>query len=476
VQVLVTGATGYVGGRLVPPLLQGGHAVRVLARDPARLAGRPWAGRVEVARGDVLREDTLGPALRGVEVAFYLVHSMGSEPGFEARDLAAAERFGAAARREGVRRIVYLGGLGDERSTDLSAHLRSRHATGARLGASGVPVTELRAAVIVGAGSLSFEMVRYLTERLPAMVCPRWVYRRVQPIAIRDVLAYLVAAMDGPDEVVEIGGADVLTYRDMILRYARARGLRRWLVPVPVLTPRLSAHWVHWTTPIPAGIARPLVEGLRSEVVVRSARARELWPEIRPLAFDAALAAALAKLERGELESRWTDALASSQGDREAVVLESREGLVVERREVAVRAPPDAVYRAFAGLGGDRGWPAGAWAWRARGAVDRALGGVGLRRGRRHPDDLRVGDALDFWRVEAAEPGRLVRLRAEMKVPGRAWLEFEALPADGGARLVQTAFFAPRGLGGHAYWWALYPVHAVLFSALARRIAARAEG
>jgi hypothetical protein len=243
-----------------------------------------------------------------------------------------------------------------------------------------------------------------------------------------------------------------------------------------VLTPRLSAHWVHWTTPIPAGIARPLVEGLRSEVVVRSPRARELWPGIRPLAFDEALAAALAKLERGELESRWTDALASSQGDREAVVLESREGLVVERREVAVRAPPDAVYRAFAGLGGERGWPAGAWAWRARGAVDRALGGVGLRRGRRHPDDLRVGDALDFWRVEAAEPGRLVRLRAEMKVPGRAWLEFEALPADGGARLVQTAFFAPRGLGGHAYWWALYPVHAVIFSALARRIAARAEG
>jgi hypothetical protein len=267
----------------------------------------------------------------------------------------------------------------------------------------------------------------------------------------------------------------VLTYRDMMLGYARARGLRRWLVPVPVLTPALSAHWVHWMTPIPIGIARPLIEGLRSEVVVRGGEARRLFPDIRPLSYEEALREALGSLDRGELESRWSDALASSQRDAPAVALESREGLVVERREIAVRAPPAAAFRVFSGLGGERGWLAGSWLWRARGVLDRAVGGVGLRRGRRHPDELRVGDALDFWRVEAVEPPRLLRLRAEMKVPGRAWLEFEALPSEGGTRLSQTAFFAPRGLAGHLYWWVLYPIHALLFSGLVRRIAGRAE-
>jgi uncharacterized protein YbjT (DUF2867 family) len=478
VKILVTGATGYVGGRLVPRLLEAGHEVRVLARDPARLGGRPWGGAIDIARGDVLRPETLLPALRDVEVAYYLVHAMGAAPGFEERDLAGARAFGQAAREAGVGRIVYLGALGDETSDELSAHLASRHATGDALREGGVPVTELRAAVIVGSGSISFELVRYLAERLPAMICPRWVYQRTQPIAIRDVLAYLVATLDAPasaGRVVEIGGADVLTYRDMILGYARARGLRRVLVPVPALTPRLSSHWVHWVTPIPKGIAQPLIEGLRSEVVVQSPLARELFPQIRPLSYDEALRAALAKLEARHLESRWTDALATSQRDGAAVVLETREGLVVERREVAVAAPPEAAFAVFSGLGGERGWLAGNLLWRIRGVLDRLVGGVGLRRGRRHPDELRVGDALDFWRVEAVEPGRLLRLRAEMKVPGRAWLEFEALPAAGGSRLVQTAFFAPRGLAGLAYWWVLYPIHALIFSALARRIAARAR-
>jgi uncharacterized protein YbjT (DUF2867 family) len=480
--VLVTGATGYVGGRLVPRLLDAGHRVRVLARDPARLAGRPWLPRVEVVRGDVLDPATLPAALAGTEAAYYLVHSMGDSASFAERDLAAASAFGTAARDAGVRRIVYLGGLGDPAS-GLSDHLRSRQDTGERLRAAGVPVTEFRAAVIVGAGSLSFEMVRWLAERLPAMICPRWVYQRIQPIAIGDVLEYLVRALEVPasaGRVVEIGGADVLTYRDMLLGYARLRGLRRLLVPVPFLSPRLSSHWVHWMTPIPRGIARPLVEGLRNEVVVRDGEARRLFPEVHPASYEEALRRALDRLERGEIETAWSDALASSQGDRRPVTLSVQEGMIVERREFDAPVGPDALFRVFTGLGGDRGWLYANWAWRARGVLDRLAGGVGFRRGRRDPDRLRPGDALDFWRVEALEPGRLLRLRAEMKVPGRAWLQFEALPRPGGSRLVQTAFFAPRGLAGHLYWYALYPVHRAIFANLGRRVveqaAAGAEG
>ena len=475
--ILVTGATGYVGGRLVPRLLAAGRPVRVLARDPSRLAGRAWLPRVEVATGDVLAPDTLAPALAGVSLAYYLVHGMAEGGRFGERDLAAAEGFGRAARQAGVERIVYLGGLGDP-ATGLSLHLRSRQETGERLRAAGVPVTELRAAVIVGAGSLSFEMIRWLTERLPAMVCPRWVYRRIQPIAIADVLDYLVAALDSPGsagQVVEIGGADVLTYRDMMLGYARLRGLRRWLVPVPVLTPWLSSHWVHWMTPVPAAIARPLIEGLRNDVVVRDDLARRLFPGVRPVGYRQALAAALSNLERGDIETAWSDALSTSQGAAPPVRLSAQEGMIVERRQLVVPEPPEALFRSFTGLGGDRGWLYANWAWRLRGALDRLAGGVGFRRGRRDPDQLRAGDALDFWRVEAVEPPSLLRLRAEMKVPGRAWLQFEARPAQGGSVLVQTAYFAPRGLPGHLYWYALYPAHAAIFRNLVRRVAGRAR-
>jgi uncharacterized protein YbjT (DUF2867 family) len=476
--ILVTGATGYVGGRLVPRLLEAGHRVRVLARDPARLAGRPWLGQVEVVRGDVLAPETLAAAMQGVRVAYYLVHSMGDTEAFHERDLAAAGNFARAAREAGVSRILYLGGLGDP-GGGLSDHLRSRQATGDRLRDAGVPVTEFRAAVIVGAGSLSFEMIRYLTERLPVMVCPRWVFRRIQPIAVADVLAYLTAALDVPEsagQVVEIGGADVLTYREMMLGYARLRGLRRWLFPVPVLTPRLSSHWVHWMTPIPASIARPLIEGLRNDVVVRDDSARRLFPGISPLSYQEALAQALARLERGEIETAWSDALATSQGDEPPVLLSTQEGMIVERRQLSVPLPPLALFRSFCGLGGKRGWLYANWAWRLRGMVDRLAGGVGFRRGRRDPDSLRVGDALDFWRVEAVEEPTLLRLRAEMKVPGRAWLQFEARPAPEGSLLVQTAFFAPRGLLGHLYWYLLYPFHAAIFGNLVRRVAERARG
>ena len=485
--LLVTGATGYVGGRLIPLLLEAGHQVRVLTRDPARLQGRAWLPQVEVVRGDVLQANTLPAAMQGITAAYYLVHSMSDSPDFHERDIAAARNFAQAASAAGVARIIYLGGLGDA-STDLSQHLRSRQATGDALRAASAPpasspatttVTEFRAAIIVGSGSLSFEMIRYLTERVPVMICPRWVYTRVQPIAIRDVLNYLVSALSVPesaDRIIEIGGADVLTYGEMMTGYARARGLRRWLLPVPVLTPRLSSYWVHWVTPVPAVIARPLIQGLRNEVIVHDDRARRLFPAIRPLGYATALRYALARLDAGEVQTSWKDALVSSQGDDAPVAFTEQEGIFIEQRQRIVNAPAEAVFRTFSGIGGGRGWFYANWAWELRGLADRLIGGVGLRRGRRHPDDLRVGDALDFWRVETVEAPRLLRLRAEMKVPGLAWLQFEAQPqADGRTRLVQTAFFASKGLFGLLYWYALYPLHALIFSGMIREIARRTE-
>lgn len=474
--IVVTGATGYVGGRLVPRLLDAGRRVRVVVRDPRRLQGRDWAGRVDVATGDVLRPETLEEALRGAGVAYYLVHSMAKGAGFHERDLAAARAFGLAAAAAGVERIVYLGGLGDP-AADLSQHLRSRQETGEALRETGVPVTEFRAAVVVGSGSISFEMIRYLTERLPVMVCPQWVYTRVQPIAVDDLLRYLVAALDVPESagrVVEIGGHDVLTYGEMMLGYARARGLRRHLQPVPVLTPTLSSYWVHLVTPIPSVIARPLIEGLRNETIVRERGAGDLFPAIRPVGYDAAVRAAVAGLETGEVETSWADALGTSERAVQDRALTTQEGKLIERREALVSATPDETFAVIQTLGGRRGYRAWNWAWELRGVADRLVGGVGLRRGRRDPDSVRVGDALDFWRVEAVEPGRLLRLRAEMKLPGSAWLQFETLPRDEGSLLVQTAYFAPRGLPGLAYWYALLPAHSRIFSGMIAALAAEA--
>jgi uncharacterized protein YbjT (DUF2867 family) len=480
-KILVTGATGYIGGRLVPELIKRGYRLRLLVRDPQRLSGRPWRDQVEIVQGDVLKPETLAQTMAGIRAAYYLIHSMAGHADFKQRDLAAARNFGNAAKAAGVAQIIYLGGLGDPQA-NLSEHLKSRQETGLALAEAGVPITEFRAAIIVGSGSISFEMIRYLTERIPMMICPRWVFTRVQPIGIEDVLTYLATALQVPEsrgQVVEIGGSDVMTYGDMMMGYAQIRGLRRYLIPVPVLSPRLSSHWVHWMTPVPAAITRPLVEGLRNEVVVREETASRLFPTIQPGGYIPAVEKALASLEVGEVDTRWTDSLVSSQGDKPTVNLKTQEGMILERREMAVNAPLRRIYRTFSQLGGETGWLYFDWAWRLRGIIDRMLGGVGLRRGRRDPLKLRIGDAVDFWRVEAIEESEdayLLRLRAEMKVPGKAWLQFESARLENGSgKLVQTAFFAPKGLSGFLYWYALYPIHSLVFSGMIRKIKEEAE-
>ena len=476
--MLVTGATGYIGGRLVPRLLEAGFRVRCIVRDVTRLQGRAWAPETEQIQGDVLQKEALSEAFQGIDVAYYLVHSLGAGTDFSDRDLQAACNFGVEARRQGVQRIIYLGGLGDP-SSELSQHLRSRQQTGDALRESGVPVTEFRAGVIVGSGSLSFEMIRYLTERVPVMICPRWVYTRIQPIAIRNVLEYLVAALrveQSAGKIIEIGGADVVTYGEMLTAYAEVRGLSRFLVPVPVLTPRLSSYWVHFVTPIPASIARPLIAGLRNEIVVRGDLAQRLFPGIHPLDYRTSVKLALERLEAHGVETAWSDALSTSQRGAPLVTLTTHEGMIIERRQLMVDAETDSLFRSFTALGGTQGWLYMNWAWQIRGALDRLLGGVGLRRSRRDPQELRVGEALDFWRVEAINPGEMLRLRAEMKVPGKAWLQFEvrSTPGDGRCTLTQTAYFAPKGLWGLVYWYALYPIHGLIFGGMIRRVAERA--
>lgn len=477
-KILVTGATGYIGGRLVPALLKAGYQVRVLVRDPERLTGRDWLEAVEVVKGDVLRIETLRSALKDIDAAYYLIHSMASGDDFHQRDLLAAKNFSSAAKIAAVKQIIYLGGLGDYQA-DLSEHLKSRQDTGKVLAESGVPVTEFRAAVIVGSGSISFEMIRYLTERVPIMICPRWVYTRTQPIALQDVLAYLLAALTTPrsfNQIIEIGGQDVITYGEMMLGYAAGRGLKRILVPVPFLTPKLSAYWVHWVTPVSAEIAHALVEGLRNEALVTDPSAAEIFPAIDPVNYETAVQIALEKLTASEVETRWTDALTSSLGEQEPVYLTNLEGLIIEQRQIKINNQRSEVFRTITRLGGERGWLYLDWAWQIRGLIDRALGGVGLRRGRRDPDDLRVGDALDFWRVEEILPDVKLLLRSEMIIPGEAWLQYDLENGLAGEVVLrQTAYFAPKGLVGLIYWYSLYPMHVLIFPGLIRAIKQKAE-
>jgi uncharacterized protein YbjT (DUF2867 family) len=454
-----------------------------MARDPGKLTGRPWLDGVELARADVADAAAVRHALDGIDVAYYLIHSLGSGAAFEQRDREAARTFAAAAKEAGVRRIVYLGGLAPA-GGELSPHLRSRREVGDVLLASGVPTAVLQAAVIIGSGSASFEMLRYLTERLPAMVTPTWVHTRIQPIAVRDVLHYLTGCArlpDGLNRRFDIGGPDVLTYAAMMHRFAEVAGLRRRvIVPVPVLTPRLSSLWINLVTPVPSAIARPLVESLRNEVVCTEHDIARYVPEPPdgPLPLDQALRLAMRHVQDNSVATRWSSAGTPGAPSDPLPSDPSWAGgsLYVDRRSAVVAAPAAAVWQVIEGIGGETGWYSFPLAWAVRGLADRLIGGVGLRRGRRDPARLLAGDALDFWRVEAIEPGRLLRLRAEMKLPGLAWLELSVRPdAQGRTRYRQRAIFRPRGLAGHAYWWSVWPFHGLVFGAMTRNIAAAAE-
>lgn len=474
--VLVTGATGYVGGRLVPELLDHGHHVRCLARTPAKLELAPWYHSVDVVAGDVGGD--LTAAMHGVNVAVYLVHSIGASPDWAEREVRDAENFRRACERAGVQRIIYLGGMGDDRS-DLSTHLRSRHDVGKILAAGPIPVIELRAAVIIGSGSASFEMLRYLVEVLPVMVTPKWVRTLSQPIAISDVLTYLVAAIerdDVPAGIYEIGGPDVVSYAEMMDLYAEEAGLRkRRLIPVPFLTPRLSSHWVGLVTPVPADLARPLVDSLVNEVVVASDRTTATFgPPTRTL--REAIHLALGRIATNSVPTTFSDANIRPFGVAPTDPRWAGGTVLRDERTRVSSASAERVFRAVSRIGGDRGWYSGMWLWRLRGVLDQVWGGPGLRRGRRDPDVMHVGDYVDFWRVEEVREDSFIRLHAEMRLPGEAWLEWRIEPLhNGGSVIVQTARFQPRGLLGRMYWYAVAPFHGLVFPNMLRGVTTDAE-
>lgn len=481
--IAVAGATGYIGGRLVPELLASGHRVRCLARSPEKLRGRDWASdpNAEIVETDLSNAEALARALTGCEAAYYLVHSMTSAGAdYAKRDDLLASAFGAAAQLAGVARIVYLGGLG-ETGANLSEHLRSRREVETALAASGVPVTVLRAAMIIGSGSASFEILRYLVERLPVMITPKWVSTPCQPIAVENVIGYLVGAIGAKETTggtFDIGGSEVLCYRDIMKVMAEELGLgKRWVIPVPVLTPRLSSYWIHLITPLSRHIAKPLAEGLKNPVVCREERIRQLIPQ-RLLGVREAIHAALAQRANGRVETNWSMA-GTMRGDPDwAGGTVFRDG-----RERCIKAPDWAVYKAVCRVGGGNGWYGADWLWRVRGWMDVVIGGPGLRRGRRDPENVGFGEALDFWRVVGIEKDRRLALRAEMKLPGEAMLEFRIeRRAKGESSLEQIAWFKPRGLLGLGYWYSVAPFHSIVFTGMmagiereAIRIAARAN-
>lgn len=472
--ILLTGATGYIGGRLLGELEEAGYRVRCLTRRPDELKGRIGPG-TEAVRADMLDAGSLDAAMAGGDVAFYLVHSMGLAEDFEERDRTAARNFGEAARKAGVRRIVYLGGLG-EGGVEGSPHLRSRQEVGNVLRASGVDVVEFRAAVVLGSGSLSFEMVRALVERLPAMVTPRWVSVLTQPIGVTDLLAYLMAAIALPGDgsrIYEIGGTDQVSYGDLMAEYARQRGLKRLMIPVPFLTPYISSLWLGLVTPLYARVGRKLIESLRVPTVVTTDDALRDF-DVRPEGVAEAIAKAIHNEDREFAATRWNDALSSSREPRawSGARFGSR---LVDSRSITVDVPPDVAFRPIEQIGGGSGWYYATWLWRIRGLMDLLVGGPGLRRGRRDPLHLRVGDTVDWWRVEGIEADHLLRLRAEMRLPGRAWLEFEVEHEGAGSRIRQTAIFDPVGLLGIGYWYASAPFHFFIFGGMLKRIVEEAE-
>jgi uncharacterized protein YbjT (DUF2867 family) len=468
---LLTGGTGYVGGRLLRRLERDRAPVRCLCRDPEALRWRVAPG-TEVVRADLLQPASLGAAFGGVDTAFYLVHSMHAGPEFEAQEREAATNFARAAREAGVQRIVYLGGLahGDE----LSPHMRSRAETGNILRSSGVPVIEFQASIVIGSGSASFEMMRALVERLPVMITPRWVNTAAQPIAVEDVIEYLAAATRLPAQgslTVEIGGADVTSYVGIMREFALQRKLRRWILRVPFLSLSLSSRWLTLITPVYASIGRSLIESVRNPSVVRNPSAKDLF-SIQPMGIARAIERALANEDRPAAETRWSDARADA-GDRSAAP-EPRRDLLINEQTTRVALTADQAFAPIQRIGGRSGWYFGNSLWRIRGLIDLMMGGVGMRRGRPDPSTPLPGSTLDFWRVELYEHGRRLRLRAEMRVPGRAWLEFRAEPDGSSTVLRQIAEFEPRGLAGLLYWYLLWPVHEVMFRGMLRRIAAAA--
>ncbi len=473
--ILVTGATGYVGGRLVPRLLGKGYNVRCIARDTSRLKDR-WE-RVEIVQGDVLEPKSLQEKFIGIDTAYYLIHSMGGDGEFSKSDIIAAENFARAAEEQSVKRIIYLGGLGSAEE-NLSKHLTSRIQTGDTLRKFNVPVTEFKAGVIVGSGSLSFEMIRYLTERLTLMITPKWVNTRTQPIAIGDVLRYLIDALEIEEtkgEIIEIGGEDILTYKDLMSIYADVRGLKRYFIKVPVLTPKLSSHWIGLVTPLPSRIAKPLVDGLKTELICKSNKAGELF-SFKTISYREAVGLALRRNKEGKTETIWFSAYSSGTKNKLTPVhLTQKEGMMIENRETVVNASTESTFKAFTSLGGKNGWYAN-FLWKIRGYIDLLFGGVGLRRGRRSESELLVGDPLDFWRVEDIEKNKLLRLRAEMKLPGQAWLQFlvEDLESNK-STLTQTAFYEPRGLWGLLYWYSIYPFHGLIFGGMIKSLKKAAE-
>ena len=471
-KILVTGSTGYVGGRLVPKLLAEGYKVRVLARNPERIKNKAWFNDVEVHQGDILKPETINGLFNEIDVAYYLIHSMQGHKNFEKVDLFAADTFAKIASKENLKKIIYLGGLADD-SMQLSKHLKSRLDTGKKLSNYGANIIEFRANVIVGSGSLSFEMIRNLTERIPVMICPQWVYTKTQPIAISNVIEYLISALNIsiPDnQIIEIGGRDVFTYGDMIRQYAKVRKLKRFLIPVPVLTPKLSSYWVHWTTPLSANITRPLVQGLKNESIVKSNTAKKYFPDIKLLTYSESVKRAVFNFDNKSIETCWSDSLSSSKGNDNQVTSINQEGLITETRFIKIISHKSKIFNFVTSIGGDRGWLYANFLWSIRGYIDLMFGGVGLRRGRRHPYDLKQGDALDFWRVEKIIPNKLLRLKAEMKLPGKAWLEYEILDRKNDCQLIQRAYFMPTGLFGLIYWYSLYPLHKIIFRGLINNI------
>ncbi|MDA0256491.1 MAG: SDR family oxidoreductase [Chloroflexi bacterium] len=468
-RVIVMGASGYVGSHLVPRLIAAGHEVRASARVAEVLSGRGWDA--ELVSADALRPETLGAALDGVDIVYYLVHSMAAGRDFAALDREAAANVRDAAARAGVRRIVYLGGL--QPPDESSEHLGSRRETGEALRVGSVPVTELRAGIVVGPGSAAFEVIRDLVYHLPVMVTPRWVRSRTQPIALDDLLEYLVRLPDVQEtagRTLDVGGPETLTYEEMLRGFAEVVGRRVRILRVSVLSPRLSSYWLDFVTAVPASVARPLVDGLRHDLLADDTEIRRLIP-IELHGYAEAVRAALAGERAQQRPARWTEGALPFRAGRPDVSFYSKHA----GAERSCGAPADALWSAVLRVGGEEGWHWG-WLWRLRGVLDRLIGGVGMRRGRRHPAELRVGDALDFWRVVAIEPGRRLTLLAEMKLPGAAVLEFTVEESEGGGSSLRTdARFHPAGTLGLLYWYALTPIHGALFSGQTRRICERAE-